>query len=431
MHSDKQQGIINKIPDKKSQEEKNIIPYKPRRVCMLAYSFYESDGRIRRYAETLAKRGDWVDAVALREEGQSHYELIEGVHVYRIQKRLIDEKGEFSYLLKLIKFFILSMAFITRRHYKNPYDLIHVHSVPDFEVFTTLFPKLLGAKVILDIHDIVPEFYASKFNKTSKSLIFKALAGLEKASIAFSDHVIISNHIWEKTLLSRSVSKNRCSVIMNYPDPSVFFRRDKSPKDGRFIIIYPGSLNWHQGLDIAIKAFARIKDQVPSADFYIYGNGPEKNNLIGLVETLGLNNRVFIKDTVPLNQIADIIANADLGIIPKRNNSFGDEAFSTKILEFMSLSIPVLVSETTIDRYYFNDSVSKFFTPDDVNHLSLCMLELINNRDIRRNLTDNALSFVENFNWDRKKSEYLNLVDSLVSDNKKKPPQPHHNPHAK
>ena len=60
------------------------------------------------------------------------------------------------------------MIFITKKHFNDPYDLIHVHSVPDFEVFAVLIPKLLGAKIILDIHDIVPEFYASKFNKTRK-----------------------------------------------------------------------------------------------------------------------------------------------------------------------------------------------------------------------------------------------------------------------
>jgi glycosyltransferase involved in cell wall biosynthesis len=42
--------------------------------------------------------------------------------------------------------------------------------------------------------------------------------------------------------------------------------------------------------------------------------------------------------------------NADLGVVPKRNDPFGDEAFSTKILEFMAMGVPVIVSETRIDR---------------------------------------------------------------------------------
>ena len=53
-------------------------------VCMVAYTYYESYNRVRRYAETLVKRGDSVSAVALKQDRQSSYEEINGVKVYRI-----------------------------------------------------------------------------------------------------------------------------------------------------------------------------------------------------------------------------------------------------------------------------------------------------------------------------------------------------------
>src|SRR5579872_5282712 len=133
------------------------------KACMLAYTFYDADNRVRRYAEALVRRGDHVDAIALAREGQPAFEIIQGVRVYRIQTRRIAETGPFSYLIKLLLFFVRSAWFITAQHMHEPYQLIHVHSVPDFEVFATLIPRLTGARIILDIHDIVPEFYASKF----------------------------------------------------------------------------------------------------------------------------------------------------------------------------------------------------------------------------------------------------------------------------
>jgi glycosyltransferase involved in cell wall biosynthesis len=182
-------------------------------------------------------------------------------------------------------------------------------------------------------------------------------------------------------------------------------------------MIYPGTLGWHQGLDIAIKAFAKIKDQIPQAEFYIYGRGTERDNLVKLIAELHLDNMVFLKDGMPINKIAEVMANADLGIVPKRNDPFGGEAFSTKILEFMSLGIPVIVSRTKIDNYYFNDSVVKFFNPEDVNDLAQAMLSLIQNKELRDNLRDNALCFVEDYRWSKKKNEYFNLVDSLTKNN--------------
>lgn len=391
------------------------------KVCMLAYTFYETDNRVRRYAETLVKRGDQVDVIALRKKYQSHFEILKGVNIYKIQERNINENGKLSYMFKLILFFINSFIFLTKMHLKKRYDLIHVHSIPDFEVFATLIPKLTGAKIILDIHDIVPELYVSKFNCNENSIIYKALVFIEKISCNFSDKVITANHIWEKKLISRSVKKNKCSVIMNFPDPSIFYKRHRVRKDDKFIIIYPGTLNYHQGLDIAINAFNKIKNDVPKAEFHIYGRGPEKRKIELLIKELNLENRVLIKDLLPMEEISEIMANSDLGVVPKRKGLFGDEALSTKILEFMLLGIPVIAADTKIERYYFNDSIIKFFKAGNVKDLAESMLKMIKDENLREKIRTNAMIFVQGFSWEKRKVEYLELIKEITkSKNRKK-----------
>ena len=305
------------------------------RACMLSYSFYESDNRVIRYAEALAERGERVDVIALRKEGQADFEVMNGVNVYRVQERILDEKGKFSYISRLLRFLYKSSVFVSRQHLREPYELVHVHTVPDFEVFAGFLPKLSGASLILDIHDILPEFYASKFKCGPKSPIFKILTIIEKASAGFSDHIIISNHLWAEKVAVRSAKKDKCTVILNYPDLGIFYPRLKKCKDGKVIFLYPGTLNWHQGLDIAIQAFSSIKDKIPEAEFHIYGRGSETNLLQEMIVSLDLTDRVIQRPSVPISKIADVMANADIGLVPKRNDIFGAEAFSTKILEFM------------------------------------------------------------------------------------------------
>jgi len=384
------------------------------KVCMVAYTFYERDNRVRRYAETLVRWGAAVDVISLGREDQASYDEISGVRVYRIQPREVNEKGKLSYLYRIVKFLVRSSVFLTRQHLKEPYDLIHVHSVPDFEVFSAFIPKLKGAKVILDIHDLVPEFYCSKFGRNHQSSTYKTLLVLEKYSASFADHVIASNHIWHKKLLDRSVNEKNCTVILNYPDSSIFHRRTNHRDDGKVIMIYPGTLNWHQGLDIAIKAFDMIKEKVREAEFHIYGDGPSKPALINLVKELGLEGRVLLNGTRPLDKMAEIMSLSDLGIVPKRNDPFGGEAFSTKILEFMSLGVPLIVSRTKIDNYYFNDSVVKFFRPEDEADLAEKMLSMIKDRQERERLVANASRFLEDYTWENKQHLYLDLVDRLV-----------------
>jgi glycosyltransferase involved in cell wall biosynthesis len=393
------------------------------KACMVAYTFYETDNRVRRYAEALAKRGDQVDVIALRQKGQSATDVINGVRLFRIQGRSFTEKNKFVYLAKLLLFFLRSMVFLTREQIKERYDLIHVHSVPDFEVFAAAYPKWTGSKIILDIHDIVPEFYASKFKASHDSVTFRLLVAIERLSTGFSDHVIAANHIWEKRLQDRSVPAAKCTTFLNYPDIQNFERTGKTRTDGRFVLLYPGTLNYHQGLDIAIRAFGRIKDQVPGADFHIYGDGEQREFLKSLVTELGLQNRVLFNSFLPFYEIRTVIENSDLGIVPKRGESFGNEAFSTKILEFMALGVPVIIPETTVDRFYFNDRVAKFFIANDENSLADAMLLMINSPALRAELVRNADEFIREYTWDENKGAYLELVDSLVRTPNSRPPQ--------
>jgi len=384
------------------------------KACMLAYSFFDTDNRVRRYARTLVSHGFEVDVVSLRRDDQKAYDEIDGLKVYRIQSRKIDERGELLYFWRILKFVLWSALFVSWKHIREPYDLIHVHSIPDFEVFATLIPKLTGTRILLDIHDLVPELYCSKFRKRQGSFIFKVLVLQEKLSSSFADHVISANHIWQKKLIERSVSEQRCSVMLNYPESAVFYDRQRKRLDGKFVIIYPGTLNWHQGIDVAIKAFSIISKGMPNAEFHIYGEGPSKPALMEMVKELHLEDRVQFRPMQPILKIAEIMSEADIGIVPKRNDFFGGEAFSTKILEFMALGVPVIVSRTKIDAHYFNDSIVRFFEPEDEKDLAIILEQTIRDENLRRQLASNARDFVSDLTWDKKEKEYLALVEKLV-----------------
>jgi glycosyltransferase involved in cell wall biosynthesis len=412
-------GLVQNLLEKRIAAPSFPPPDRPRRICMVAYSNYENDNRVMRYAEELARRGDHVEVLALkRAKGQPTFETINGVHVCRVQRRSRkDQQNRIAYLLPLIQFFLLSSVRLSWRHLKRPYDLIHVHNMPDFLVFTALLPKLTGCKIILDIHDIVPEFYASKFDVASKSGGVKLLKNIERASARFSNHVIVSNHLWLDTFAARNSAGKKCSVFINNVNPGVFSPRPRRRNDGKFIILFPGGLQWHQGLDIALRAFQKITDRAPDAEFHIYGDGSMKQSLIHLAHELGLDGKVRFFDPLSVREIAGVMADADLGVVPKRADSFGDKAYSTKIMEFMAVGVPVIVSSTTIDRYYFNESVVRFFPSGDSDALAAAMLEMICDQSLRRQMAARASEYAERNSWETRKGDYLHLVDSLCGSN--------------
>lgn len=415
-------GIVNRegqkvraCPVEDIDKVQRFSPTSDKKICMLAYTYYEFDNRVRRYAETLTKRGDHVDVIAL---ASSYFpqpvQEINGVIVHRIQYRELTERNKWDYAWRLMRFLVRSERSLTRLHKQKRYDLIHIHNIPDFLVLAAWYPKFTGAKLILDIHDLVPELFADKFKTKLKTVYIGLLKAIETISAIFVDHVIVSNDLWRETLVARSVPNEKCSVFLNHVDPAIFYRRAKTRDDGNFIILFPGTFQWHQGLDVAIEALAHVRREVPNAELHLYGeDGDRASELKRLAQQLGLNESVKFPDAVSLDEIPNVIANADLGVVPKRADSFGNEAYSTKIMEFMSQGVPVVVSRTKIDSFYFDEQVVHFFKSGDSRAMADAILDVINNKELRETLVNNGLEYAEVHSWDRKKKEYLDLIDSL------------------
>ena len=384
---------------------------------MVTHSFYESDNRVIRYAEALTERGDQVEVIALRRSSQlPKCELIKGVLVHRIQDRFgKDEGSPWSYLWLVLRFFFASAKWLVINGRHRKFDLVHVHNIPDFLIFSAWFPKLRGAPIILDIHDVVPEFFASKFGVPPQSPFVRSLRWVEKISAAMSDHVILANHLWLERYAARSAPAHKCSVFINHVDRQIFQPGMRPTRSGGPLILFPGGLQWHQGIDIAIRAFAILKRKLPDARFHIYGDGNRKRQLMALADQLGLNDSVRFFDPLSLRAIARVMADADLGVVPKRADSFGNEAYSTKIMEFMSLGVPVVVSSTRVDRHYFDESVVRFFEPGNGEALAQAMYDVLTNSQLRESMVRNANEYVERHSWGRYKSGYLQLVDALIA----------------
>jgi glycosyltransferase involved in cell wall biosynthesis len=246
---------------------------------------------------------------------------------------------------------------------------------------------------------------------------------VERSSIAFSDHVVIANPIWRERLASRSAKPEKVTAIGNHPDPELFYTRPKDRCDGKFVLCYPGTLNWHQGLDIAIEAFSKVAQEIPEAEFHINGEGSDKEHLVKMVHEMNLEDRVMFDGFLPTAEIARVMSNADLAVVPKRSKSvFGTEAASTKILEFMTVGVPVVISRTKIDSFYHTDATVKFYDGDDPNELAKAIIGLYKNPALRERMAANALVYARENGWNRKQQHYLAIVDRLATHEPMDPP---------
>jgi len=370
---------------------------------------------MRQFAKAFRSPDNEVDVIAVRRSHLPRNEVIDGVNVYRIQNRSPVERSRISHILHLGSFLFRAAAIITWKHWRKPYDVIHVQSIPDFLVFSALIPKLLGCPVILDLRDLVPELYASKFKKKENCLAVRILKRVERLSARFADHVIVANPLWYERVVQRSAIASKCSVFWYYPDTELFYPRQMKRTDNRFRLLYPGSLQHHQGVDLAIRALSKIQQEIPEVELHIQGDGPAKADLLKLSQELHLEAKVIFDELVPFELVSDCMAECNLGLVPKMaSDVFGNEAASTKIPEFMAVGIPVVASRTKIESYLYDDSLLCYFESENEDSFVNAVTSLYKDSSLRNSLVNNGRQFVEKNNWATRVPEYIDLVKSLV-----------------
>jgi glycosyltransferase involved in cell wall biosynthesis len=166
---------------------------------------------------------------------------------------------------------------------------------------------------------------------------------------------------------------------------------------------------------VAIHAFKILNRRFPDARFHIIGDGPERESLIKLSESLQLSDVVRFFPPVPLAEVAAFLQRAQVGVVPKLADGFGNEAYSTKIMEFMATGLPVVASRTRIDEFYYGNGQVYFFRSGDANDLARALGEVLEDPLLRQQLIAQGLQYSQKNNWTAYSREYTNLVDSLLS----------------
>jgi glycosyltransferase involved in cell wall biosynthesis len=388
---------------------------------MISHSIIDTDNRVRRAADALAKKNYEVDILCLRKNcGKKKFSL-NGVNVYGIKIRRSKQTSVMDHLLELCTFFVISMLWVTKLFLKKKYNIIHVHNPPDFQAFAALIPKLFGSKVILDIHDILPEFYAQKFSVKKNHMIVSFLKLIEKIAAGYSDHVIVANDIWMEILINRSLRREKINVILNTPDDNIFYTRQRPKEKSRnFTLVYHGALKDHFGLETAIKAIGILKSNVQNLKLKIIGEGPLQNKLSELVSEMKIEKIVQFYEAIPIDRIPEFIIQSDVGIVPKRTGIFSSYALSTKLLEYIKLGIPAVVSRAPVEQSYFDENMVMFFEPDNPEDFARAVMELYRKPEKRMELSQNANEFNRKHNWKHYRQIYYNIIENLCKESKQK-----------
>lgn len=352
---------------------------KGRRAGVLLYSYYPSDPRPRREAEALAAEGVDVELFCLRETAtEPACETINGVRVRRLPLRRRRE-GKLTYLFQYSAFILLCALVLLWRTLRGRYHLVHVHNMPDVLVLAALVPKLLGARVILDLHDPMPELMMTIYDLHRESRAVQLLRLLEKWSIALADQVVTVNLACKKIFGARSCPPEKIEVIMNSPDESIFKFQpcppaaECPPRDAArpFILMCHGSIVERHGHDLAVAAVEQVRRDIPSIQLRIYGRRTAfLDAVMTSVRERKLDDAVQYLGACSQEAIVTAIGECDLGIIPNRRAIFTELNTPTRIFEYLACGTPVLSPRAPGILDYFSESEMLYFELGDAADLA-------------------------------------------------------------
>jgi glycosyltransferase involved in cell wall biosynthesis len=411
--------IVQELQD---TEVRSLPSLSGRRVAAVVYSHYPWDPRPRRAAEALIRQGASVEVICLQETDDApRREVVHGVDITCVPLKR-RRGGKISYIVQYGTFILLTGMILARRTLRHRFDLVHVHNMPDVLVFSSIIPKLFGAKVILDLHDPMPELMMTIFGLREKSFAIRLLKILEKWSLRFADEVLTVNEACRQLFSSRSCAREKITVVMNSPDEEIFWLREASmpitaePDISKpFILMYHGTLVERHGLDLAVKALGVIRKSIANAELRIFGWAtPFLEQVFHSAREAGLTEAIRYMGPKNSEQIIAAIRDCDVGIIPNRRSTFTELNTPTRIFEYLSQGKPTIAPRTPGILDYFGSRELVLFELGDAEDLAAKMEYVFWHPAEVARMVKRGQEVYQAHKWSVERLRFVSLVERLL-----------------
>jgi glycosyltransferase involved in cell wall biosynthesis len=342
-------------------------------IVHLAFTTFPADTRVKREALAAASVNGRVAVIAHRGPDQPSEEDVGPLRVVRLDGRK-TRGGPFAYVSQYVSFVWRCRRLLGRDPRFRNVRIVHVHTLPDFLVWAATPARRRGARIILDLHEIFPEFTASKYPGLTGRLAMRLARVLELDARRRADVTITVNRPIEALISGRDIGRTeRVVLIHNSADPTDFGpprRPERSERPGRLQLVYHGTLTPLYGVDIAVRGVALAASRGAPVHFTILGDGPERHALARLVGELGADLVVTFEAPIPQRALRDRLSRADAGIVPTRLDGMTRYSLSNKLLEYVHLGMPVLAARLPSYANYLGEHSAWYWTPGDPEDLA-------------------------------------------------------------
>lgn len=313
----------------------------------------------------------WQESCALRDAGYKVVvicpqmrgfvqpeEQLEGIQIYR---HWISEEagGLVGFFREYASALWGEMRLTWKAWRRHRFKVIHLCNPPDL-LFLVAWPfKLLGVRVIYDVHDAWPEMFEAKFGR--KGLLYWAVRVAERLTYACANVVMATNESVKAIALRRGrKAPDRVFVVRTAPKiPTGDARPDPELRKGRqFLVGYVGVMGNADGVNYLVEAADHVVHKLGRQDvqFLLMGTGPEHARLLELRDRLGLQAHVDLPGRVSNEFLFSALRTIDLGVACDPINPYNDHCTMNKTLEYMAFGKPQVLFATREGRASAGDA---------------------------------------------------------------------------
>ncbi|MBN1825416.1 MAG: glycosyltransferase family 4 protein [Candidatus Eisenbacteria bacterium] len=318
------------------------------------------------YYRTLVMAGKGL-SIDLLTYGQGEDVSIPGVRILRIPAfRFLGTvrigPSPLKFFLDGVLFFRMIGALLRRR-----YRFVHAH---EEAVFLALFLKpLFRYRLVYDMHSSLPQ-QMTNFRFTRSRFWIGLLERLERSALRRSDAVITICPELAEYALAVGVPADRHFLIENSLfDPVKLARAeaeggDEPPfpvaEDGP-LVVYAGTFEAYQGIDLLLGAFARLGGRAPGARLLVVGGAPEQvEETRRAAAALGLGERCAVHGRIPVAAARRLLDSADLVVSPRISGT----NTPLKLYELMARGVPLVATRIRSHTQVLDDETAILVDPD-------------------------------------------------------------------
>ena len=334
----------------------------------------------------LATGGHQVSLLSSGFPGAASREQLDGMMVHRVGARLTFGLRVPGYVKKVLN--------------AEGFDVV-VEDLNKVPVFT---PFWAAAPVVLLVHHL---FGRVAFQSASWPVA--AATWLLEKTIPWAYRTLPAMAVSESTvedLRQRGLTKQEIAVVPNGVDLGHYFPSDTDNEFPEPTILYLGRLKRYKGVDLILRAVARLRADGIPARLLVVGKGDAEEHLRGLHRSLALGKAVEFLGYVDEAEKLSLLRRSWVHVLTSPKEGWG-----ISIMEAAACGTPTVASDSPGLRDSVQNGETGSLVPHgDVGALAVALRFLIENDSARQAMGKKALSFARRFTWDdsaQKTEEFL------------------------